>query len=169
MPNTGAIVLVGPMGVGKTTIGKKLAKKLGLPFVDTDQLVTRSHGSIPEIFEQQGEPAFRQLEEAAVLEAIATPAVVATGGGAVLSEHTRAALTQTKVVYLSTDGRHMASRLVGGNRPLLKDGISDWRRIYESRKELYEQVADFTVDTSKMALKSVVDHIIEGLGLANEH
>jgi shikimate kinase len=63
----------------------------------------------------------------------------------------------------------MASRLVGGNRPLLRDGISDWRRIYESRKELYEQVADFTVDTSKMALKSVVDYIIEGLGLQNEH
>lgn len=167
MPNTGAIVLVGPMGVGKTTIGKKLAKKLGLPFLDTDQLVVREHGPIPEIFEKQGEPIFRQFEEAAVLEAIANPAVVATGGGAVLSEHTRVALTQAKVVYLSTDGRHMASRLVGGNRPLLKDGISDWRRIYESRKDLYEQVADFTVDTSKMALKSVVDYIIEGLGLSN--
>lgn len=169
MPSTGAIVLVGPMGVGKTTIGKKLAKKLGMPFVDTDQLVTRTHGPISEIFLQQGESAFRRLEEAAVLEAIATPSIVATGGGAVLSEHTRAALTQAKVVYLSTDGRHIANRLVGGNRPLLKDGISDWRRIYESRKDLYEQVADFTVDTSKMALKSVVDYIIEGLGLVNEH
>ena len=169
MPNTGAIVLVGPMGVGKTTIGKKLAKKLGIPFIDTDLLVTRSHGAINDIFEQQGESAFRRREEEAVLQAISTPAVVATGGGAVLSEQTRTALTGARVVYLATDGRHIASRLVGGNRPLLKDGISDWRRIYESRKELYEQVADFTVDTSKMALKSVVDHIIEGMGLENGH
>lgn len=169
MPNTGAIVLVGPMGVGKTTIGKKLAKKLGIPFIDTDQLVARSNGPIDEIFEKQGESVFRRLEEEAVLEAISTPSVVATGGGAILSDQTRTALTGAKVVYLATDGRHIANRLVGGNRPLLKDGISDWRRIYESRKELYEQVADFTVDTSKMALKSIVDHIIEGMGLANEH
>lgn len=149
MPNTGAIVLVGPMGVGKTTIGKKLAKKLGLPFLDTDQLVVREHGPIPEIFEKQGEPIFRQFEEAAVLEAIANPAVVATGGGAVLSEHTRVALTQAKVVYLSTDGRHMASRLVGGNRPLLKDGISDWRRIYESLNEVRMSLPHWLVRLTK--------------------
>lgn len=165
MSKTGAIVLVGPMGVGKTTIGKKLAKKLELAFIDTDQSVTRKHGPIPSIFELQGESVFRQYEEDAVLEAIASPGVVATGGGAILSEQTRAALTQTHVVYLSTDGRHMAARLVGGNRPLLKDGINDWRRIYDSRKALYEQVADLTVDTSKMPLKSIVDVIVEGLGL----
>jgi len=159
MPKTGAIVLVGPMGVGKTTIGKKLAKKLGLPFLDTDQMIVRLHGPIPQIFESVGEPTFREYEEEQVLTAIASPAVVATGGGAILSEHTRAALTQAFVVYLATDGKHMAVRLAGTNRPLLKDGISDWRRIYESRRELYEQVADLTIDTSKIALKSVVDEI----------
>jgi shikimate kinase len=163
MHKTGAVVLVGPMGVGKTTIGKKLAKRLGIPFIDTDALITKLHGEIPLIFAEHGESVFRQFEEACVLEAIAEPAVVATGGGAILSEHTRAALAETKVVYLSTDGKHMASRLAGGNRPLLKDGLADWRRIYESRRELYEQVADLTVDTSGSPLKNLVEQIANGL------
>jgi shikimate kinase len=151
------------MGVGKTTIGKKLAKRLGVTFVDTDVMITKRHGEIPTIFADFGEVTFREFEEACVLEAIAEPSVVATGGGAVLSEHTRAALSEAKVVYLSTDGKHMASRLAGGNRPLLKEGLADWRRIYESRRELYEQVADLTVDTSGKPLKSLVEEIAEGL------
>jgi len=163
MHKTGAIVLVGPMGVGKTTIGKKLAKKLAVDFIDTDVLIARLHGDIPTIFANFGEVKFREFEEECVLEAISAPAVVATGGGAVLSEHTRAAFSEAKVVYLATDGKHMASRLAGGNRPLLKDGLSDWRRIYESRRHLYEQVADLTIDTSGKPLKKLVEEIAQGL------
>ena len=163
MHKSGAVVLVGPMGVGKTTIGKKLAKRLGVSFIDTDVLIAGRHGEIPKIFAELGESKFRELEEACVLEVIASPAVIATGGGAVLSEHTRVALSEAKVVYLSTDGKHMASRLAGGNRPLLRDGLADWRRIYESRRDLYEQVADITVDTSGKPLKSLVEEIAEGL------
>lgn len=163
MPNTGAIVLVGPMGVGKTTIGKKLAKRLALPFIDTDAVIAKRFGPIPEIFAQHGEAIFREYEEQCVMDSIFEPAVVATGGGAVLSERSRAAFTQTVVVYLTTDGQHMASRLSGGNRPLLKDGISDWRRIFESRRSLYEQVADLTIDTSRIALKSIVEEIVSEL------
>jgi shikimate kinase len=159
MHKTGAIVLVGPMGVGKTTIGKKLAKRLQVPFIDTDSLITKEHGEISAIFASQGEPKFREYEEAFVLQAIASPAVVATGGGAVLSGHTRAALGEAKVIYLATDGKHMSSRLAGGKRPLLKDGLADWRRIYESRRALYEQVADITIDTSGAPLKSLVEEI----------
>lgn len=147
------------MGVGKTTIGKKLAKRLEVPFIDTDVMITKLHGEIAQIFSIQGEPKFREYEEACVLEAIAKPGVVATGGGAVLSEHTRAALSEAKVVYLATDGKHMSSRLSGGNRPLLKEGIADWRRIYESRRDLYEQVADITIDTSGSPLKALVEEI----------
>jgi shikimate kinase len=165
MSKTGAIVLVGPMGVGKTTIGKKLARSLQLPFIDTDLLIVRQHGEIPKIFEALGEAGFRKLEEEAVLKAISAPAVVATGGGAVLSSVTRTALTQTRVVYLSTDGNHMASRLNNGSRPLLQNGMHDWRKIYESRRSLYEQVADFTVDTSKLPLKGIVEIIQERLRL----
>ena len=165
MPSSGAIVLVGPMGVGKTTIGKKLAKRLAMDFVDTDQMISRQHGPIATIFQEHGEPFFRQLEEEAVLQVLPTQTVVATGGGAVLSERTRAALVQAAVIYLATDGKHMTSRLAGGNRPLLKDGISDWRRIYESRRSLYEQVADLTIDTSRVSLKSIVEEIVSGLKL----
>jgi shikimate kinase len=163
MSKTGAIVLVGPMGVGKTTIGKKLARLMELPFIDTDQLIVREHGEIPKLFETLGETGFRKIEEDAVLVAISSPAVVATGGGAVLSPQTRTALTQTNVVYLETDGNHMASRLSGGSRPLLQNGMADWRKIYESRRPLYEQVADLTVDTSKLPLRAIVDRILEGL------
>lgn len=153
------VVLVGPMGVGKTTIGKKLARALKLPFIDTDALIVAEHGPIPEIFAQRGESEFRRLEEEAVNAALAEPAVVATGGGAVLSELTRSRLGRATVVYLSTDGRHMASRLANGNRPLLQNGIEDWRRIYDERKPIYEQIADLTVNTSNQSMASALDEI----------
>lgn len=154
-----ALVLVGPMGVGKTTIGKKLAKALELPFVDTDALITTAHGNISKIFEEQGEAKFRELEEEVVIGQLGGSSVVATGGGAVLSERTRAALASAFVVYLATDGRHMASRLQNGDRPLLKNGVTDWRRIYESRRHIYEQVADLTVDTSGKPLAGILTEI----------
>ena len=157
-----AIVLVGPMGVGKTTIGKKLAKVLGWQFLDTDQMFTKKHGDISAFFTEQGESQFRDIEEELVASAIAENAVVATGGGAVLRDRTRTLLGEVFVVYLATDGRHMRSRLSGGNRPLLKNGIADWRRIYESRKHLYQEVATITVDTSESPLAKIIDEILEG-------
>lgn len=156
-------VLVGPMGVGKTTVGKKLARSLKLKFIDTDALITSRHGEIAEIFETQGEPAFRNIEEEAVASAIELPAVVATGGGAVLSELTRERLKDTTVIYLSTDGRHMKSRLSGTKRPLLKNGFDDWLAIYELRKPIYKSVADFEVDTSGKSLSETLAAINEKL------
>lgn len=155
------IVLVGPMGVGKTTLGKKLAKAIKLPFVDTDSLVVAKHGAIAEIFAKQGEAEFRKLEELALAEAIASPAVVATGGGAILSALSRNRLAATTVVYLSTDGRHMASRLAAGNRPLIQNGVEDWRRIYSERKPIYESVCDFEINTSNQSLASALLEIQE--------
>lgn len=151
------------MGVGKTTIGKKLAKQLGRQFIDTDQLFVREHGPISDFFDSNGEDAFRELEEGYVATALATEAVVATGGGAILSGRTRTLLSEAFVVYLATDGRHMASRLSGGGRPLLKNGLQDWRRIYESRKALYVEVANLEVDTSALPLAGILDEIKEGL------
>jgi shikimate kinase len=159
------IVLVGPMGVGKTTVGRKLAKSLGLPFVDTDNLIVSEHGSIPEIFENQGEPAFRAIEEQALAVAISKPGVVATGGGAVVSALSRERLKATTVIYLATDGKHISSRLQHGNRPLIKDGLADWKRIYEERKPIYESVADFEIDTSGQPLKETVTTIRKTLEL----
>jgi shikimate kinase len=160
------VVLVGPMGVGKTTIGKKLARSLRIAFIDTDSLVVQEHGAIDKIFSEQGEEAFRGFEEQAVASAISSPAVVATGGGAVLSATSRARLAElATVVYLSTDGRHIQSRLRRGNRPLLKDGMSDWKRIYDERRAIYESVADFEVETSGKPLTASVREIKSKLGL----
>ena len=159
------VVLIGPMGVGKTTLGKKLAKSLGSKFIDTDALIVSKHGAIPDIFANQGESVFRTFEEEAVAEAISEPGVVATGGGAVLSELTRSRLKDATVFYLFTDGRHMASRLAQGNRPLLKNGIDDWRRIYDERKPLYEAAADFTINTSNQSLASALAEIKARLGI----
>ena len=161
------VVLVGPMGVGKTTVGKKLAKRLELPFVDTDAVITKNHGDISAIFADHGEPAFREIESDVLVSLLNDPAVISTGGGAVLHEKSREALSLATVVYLSTDGKHIASRLKGGNRPLIKNGISDWRQIYNSRKPLYEQVADLTVDTSNSSLLQTIDAILEGLNKQN--
>ena len=158
------IVLIGPMGVGKTTIGKKLARRLDLPFVDTDQLVVAAHGNIAEIFDTQGEAAFRKFEEEAVAKALEVPQVIATGGGAVLSGTTQRNLEKAVVVYLSTNGLHMKSRLSKGNRPLLKDGMADWNRIYTERKPLYEAISDFEIDTSAAGLAKTIDSICEKLG-----
>jgi len=161
------VVLVGPMGVGKTTVGKKLAKRLDLPFVDTDAVIIKSHGDISAIFADRGEPAFREIESDVLVSLLNEPAVISTGGGVVLHEKTREALSLATVVYLSTDGKHIASRLKGGNRPLIKNGISDWRKIYNSRKPLYEQVADLTVDTSNSSLLQTIEAIVEGLNKQN--
>lgn len=161
------VVLVGPMGVGKTTVGKKLAKRLELPFIDTDAVITKNHGDISAIFADHGEPAFREIESDVLVSLLNEPAVISTGGGAVLHEKSREALSLATVVYLSTDGKHIASRLKGGNRPLIKNGISDWRQIYNSRKPLYEQVADLTVDTSNSSLLQTIDAILEGLNKQN--
>ena len=159
------IVLVGPMGVGKTTVGKKLAKVLRLPFIDTDALVVAEHGDIAKIFETQGEAIFRAFEEEALFGALASPAIVATGGGAVLSELTRQRLKAATVVYLSSDGRHMGARLASGGRPLIKNGLDDWRRIYDQRKPTYESVADFEILISGLSLSATVAKIRELLGV----
>ena len=160
------VVLVGPMGVGKTTVGKKLAKALKVPFIDTDAVVVAERGEISQIFETQGEPAFRALEEAAVAAAITEPSVVATGGGVVLSAVTRERLKAATVIYLSTDGRHIKSRLTGGKRPLLKNGFDDWTRIYDERKPIYESVADITINTSGQSLAATLAAIKEQLGVS---
>lgn len=156
------VILIGPMGVGKTTIGKKLARSLNVPFVDTDAVVVNRHGSIESIFKQQGERQFREFESDALIEALQSGGVVATGGGIILSDRNRALLTGQNVFYLSTDGKHQASRLQGGKRPLLKNGLDDWRRIYEERKPLYEATAKHTIDTSSAGLREIVQKI-EGL------
>lgn len=157
------IVLVGPMGVGKTTVGRKLAASLEMDFRDTDLIFKSKHGAIDEFFSSRGEAAFRELEGEIVEQAISEPGVVATGGGAVLREKTREKLKQATVVYLSTDGTHVAQRLRQGGRPLIQNGFADWKRIYNERKPLYEAVADITIDCSGQPIRDTVAEIVVAL------
>jgi shikimate kinase len=156
-----AIVLIGPMGVGKTTVGKKLAKALRIDFIDTDRQIVSDYGPISKIFEERGEIAFRQLESEALSVALSKGGVVATGGGIVTVASNRELLANHTVFYLSTDGKHIAARLLAGKRPLLKKGVEDWKRIYEERKPWYKQCATFEISTSGKPLSAVVKEIVE--------
>jgi shikimate kinase len=157
------IVLVGPMGAGKTSVGRRVARALGMSFADTDKIVARDHGPIPAIFEQFGEARFRQLERAAVAEALAQGGVVALGGGAVLDAQTRADLAAQRVVFLTVSPKVVAGRIQGGDRPLLAeaDPVGRWQQIFSARRELYDAVADLTIDTSSGPLAAVVAQIVD--------
>ncbi len=154
------ILLIGPMGVGKTTVGKKLAKALSVGFIDTDKEIVRSHGQIPRIFSEHGEKYFRDLESEALKHSLIAAGVIATGGGIVLAPENQEILSRNFVVYLSTNGTHMRSRLLARPRPLLRNGMDDWRRIYEERRAQYEKLSTVEIDTSGKALGSVVDEIM---------
>jgi 3-dehydroquinate synthase/shikimate kinase/3-dehydroquinate synthase len=116
------IVLIGFMGAGKTTIGRALAQRLGLPFVDVDDVIADETGrSIPEIFAIEGEAGFRAMERAATIEILGgDDAVVALGGGALGDPDTRAALDGAEVVYLRADlDEHLRRVQTGAGRPML--------------------------------------------------
>ena len=142
-----SVVLIGPPASGKSRIGKRIARVLGTAFVDTDSRVVADHGPIADIFASQGEPHFRSLERAAVVKALATDAVVAFGGGAVLDPDTQRDLAEHHVVLFSVDPSVIAPRLASGKRPLVPD-VESWMRVYEKRRDLYERLADVTFDTS---------------------
>jgi shikimate kinase len=166
MTSPEAIVLVGPMGAGKTSIGKRLARALGTTFLDTDAAVVRAHGPISTIFAEHGEPHFRALERQAVVDALTAGGVVSLGGGAVLDEATRADLAAHRVVLLTVAPRVVAHRLgEGAKRPLLAAGdetpMQHWQRIFAERRPLYDAVADVTFDTSSGPLEHVVTAIAE--------
>ena len=156
-----ALVLIGPMGAGKTSIGRRVAKTLGVPFTDTDATVAREHGPIDRIFAEQGEARFRELERAAVAAALESDGVVALGGGAVMDAGTRALLIEQQIVLLTVEPRIVASRIQGTSRPLLQgdDPVARWREIYAARRPVYEELADATFDTSHGPLSAVADAI----------
>lgn len=156
-----AVVLIGPMGAGKTSIGKRVAKTLGRTFYDSDIAVAREHGPIETIFAEHGEPHFRALERAAVREGLATGGIVSLGGGAVTDAETRAALRDHRIVLLTVEPRVVAGRVLGSARPLLAGdgGLERWMAIYAERRPLYEELADVTFDTSSGPLAHVVENI----------
>jgi shikimate kinase len=159
------IFLVGPMGAGKTTIGKKLARALRLRFVDCDQEIEQRTGAtIPLIFDIEGEAGFRTREKRVIDDLTRDDdIVVATGGGAVLDPDSRLALKERGfVIYLHAPLEHLLARTRGDtNRPLLKAGdrVKKMQELLTAREPLYREVADLIVDTGALTLTAVVQNI----------
>ncbi|MGO4691014.1 shikimate kinase [Glaciibacter sp. 2TAF33] len=155
------LVFIGPMASGKTKIGKRVARELRMPLIDTDKRIVAAYGPISEIFAREGEDYFRVLEREAVVEALATEAVVSLGGGAVLHPGTQADLAECTVVYLYTNAAAVKSRIRGPKRPLLRNGVSDWQRIYDQRRPTYEALASIRFDTSTRPVERIAADIVD--------
>ncbi|MEW2295238.1 shikimate kinase [Streptomyces sp. NPDC006743] len=169
MSGAPAVVLVGPMGVGKSTVGQLLADRLGVAYRDTDDdIVTEQGRTIAEIFVDDGESAFRALEKQAVRRAVAEhEGVLALGGGAVLDADTRALLAGLPVVYLSMDVEE-AVRRTGLNvaRPLLAvNPRKQWRELMQARRHLYEEVATAVVATDGRTPEEVTRSVLDAVEL----
>jgi shikimate kinase len=159
------IVLIGPMGAGKSRVGHRLAASAGAPFIDTDQRIAERYGPIEEIFEREGEEYFRIIEREVVAEALHEEAVISLGGGAVLHPDTRADLADLQVVWLRVSAEAVAPRLAGGNRPLIaQGGIGAWTTILEERAPIYAELADLDIDTSRRSVARIVDDITGRFG-----
>jgi shikimate kinase len=157
------VVLVGPPGAGKTTVGEPLADRLGVAFRDTDRDVESTSGrTISDIFVEQGESVFRSMERAAVRHALTEhDGVLALGGGAVLADETRALLSGHRVVFLDV-GLSTAVERVGLNRsrPLLAiNPRAELARMLAERRPLYEKVATLVVDTNDRSPADIADVI----------
>jgi len=166
-------VVVGMPGSGKTTVGRRLARVLGVDFLDTDQLIESDQGvSIPEIFAGRGEPYFREVEERIVADAVGSAnGVVSLGGGAIISADTRRLLGPHTVVHLTIGVAEGARRSRGGNRPLLanSDVLAKYQELHTYRAPLYREVATVAVSTERRSTGKVVRDLVELLdpGLAS--
>lgn len=161
-------VLVGPPGAGKTTTGQALAALLGTTFADTDALIESVAGKpIPEIFVDDGEPAFRALEHDAVVRSLAAfDGVLALGGGSILDERTRAALAGHTVIFLSVELTDAVKRVgLGAGRPLLAlNPRATLKYLMEQRRPLYAAVASHTIPTDGRAPSDVAAEVAILLG-----
>ncbi len=161
----GSFFLVGPMGAGKSTIGRQLARTLKLKFLDTDrEIELRTGVDIPLIFEMEGETGFREREIRIIDELTATPGVVlATGGGAILAPENRRHLsTRGKVIYLRTSVEQQLRRTGHDqNRPLLQtpDPKARLEELMQIRAPLYQEIAHITINTDGCRIRDVVSEI----------
>jgi shikimate kinase len=162
------LVLVGLMGAGKTTVGKRCADRLGRAFLDTDELIVAAAGvPFDELWAAEGELGFRARERAAVTDAVASPVplVISCGGGTVLDPDNRRTLRAAGVVvWLTASSEALASRLKGDDsRPLLAGGdrTATLERLATVRAPAYEAAAHATVDTAGRTIDDVTDAVLE--------
>ncbi len=165
------IILIGPMGAGKSSIGKRLARRLSLPYRDTDQLVEERTGvPITTIFELEGEKGFRQRENKVLAECSSAPAaVVATGGGIIILEENQKLLSANKhVVYLKASVNSQFQRTRNDKkRPLLQteDPLLRLQQLADQRNPIYQRLANITINTDQQSMMSSAEEIIQELGL----
>ncbi len=167
MSSRSNVILVGPMGAGKSTIGRQLAQLLNYEFVDSDhEIEARSGADIPWIFDVEGEEGFRKREEAVIDELTQRQGIVlATGGGVVIREPNRRAISSRGiVVYLKTSVEQQLARTAKDRkRPLLQ--TAEPRKVLTElmkfREPLYLEVADYVVDTDASNIKDVASHIVD--------
>lgn len=165
------VFLVGPMGAGKSTIGRHLADELHLEFFDSDQEIERRTGAdIAWIFDLEGEEGFRKREETVIHDLTDKQGIVlATGGGSIVSKAVRNRLSARGiVVYLQTTiDKQVARTQRDKRRPLLQndDPETVLRNLAEDRNPLYEEVADYVVETDEQSARAVANQIINKIGL----
>lgn len=167
------ISLIGLPGGGKSTVGRQLARRLNVPFLDSDHVIEdRIGGTIRSFFEQHGEDRFRDIEQEVIAELLARPdpLVLATGGGAVLRASNRQALHDgSTVVYLRSTPEELHRRLKHDTqRPLLQvqDPLRRLRDLYAARDPLYRETAHFAIDTGRPSVTTLVNMILMQLELA---
>jgi shikimate kinase len=167
LPQARHLVLIGLMGAGKTTVGRRCAQRLGRPFVDTDDLVVAMTGMpFAEFFAEFGEPAFRDLERQAVADVSASPEplVIACGGGTVIDPENRTRLRATgTVVWLQAPVPVLANRVgTGESRPLLAgDPVGALTRLGATREAAYEATAHARVDTGARDVDAAADAVLD--------
>jgi shikimate kinase len=165
----GSLFLVGPMGAGKSTIGRQLSKRLSMAFQDSDhEIEARTGVDIPLIFELEGEAVFRKREQAVIEELTLIPGIVlATGGGAILDPENRRHLsTRGQVVYLHASVNQQLKRTRRDrNRPLLQtaDPRARLEELMAIRDPLYREIADIIIETDGKRVRDVVKQIIQQL------
>jgi len=161
------IVLVGVPGAGKTTVGKLLAKNLGIDFFDSDQVIeARADKSVSDIFTQDGEPAFRKLEHDVIVELLdSNNVVLALGGGSLGNDETRAKVKGARTVWLVAGLAQAVDRVgMNRNRPLLLGNVrGQLADLMAAREPFYKEVAAIAVDTSKLIPSEVVTEIVNEL------
>ena len=160
------IILIGPMGSGKTTIGVLLAEKMGATFRDTDQLIELDAGkSVSQIFLDEGEEAFRTVEKRVLRqELLSDGTVLALGGGAPISIDAQSALRaiSSYIIFLDISLSTVAPRIgFNRDRPLLLDNPrGQWQKLMESRRPIYELLADLTVNVDGKSEDEIVDEVL---------